>query len=108
MIFPSRIAAPLRIFGLDQINALQECGSECQIQYTFPPSYSEWGALKIHPDTAKPSSPAVTLNVYSYWMKDTNQEAAKGLEMAVIGISGDLDGDQNETRGCAMKRNPSI
>ncbi len=35
------------------------------------------------------SSPTVTLNVYSHLMKDTNQEAARGLELAVFGIKGD-------------------
>ncbi|MBL0716234.1 MAG: site-specific integrase [Desulfosarcina sp.] len=40
------------------------------------------------------SSPSVSLNVYSLLMKDTNQEAARGLEMTVFGVSG----DQMETK----------
>jgi hypothetical protein len=50
------------------------------------------------------SSPTVTLNVYAHLMKDTNQGAAKGFEKAVFG----KDGDQNESRGYGVIRNPLI
>ena len=54
------------------------------------------------------SSPTVTLNVYAHLMKNTNQGAARGLEKTVFGNKWRPNGDQNETRGYGVIRNPLI
>jgi integrase len=102
LVFPNEAGQPInhnnminRYFNKGLEDAELETIRFHDLRHTYASLLIEQGEnIKYIQTQLGHSSPTVTLNVYAHLMKDTNQGAARGLEKAVFGASG----DQMETK----------
>ena len=102
LVFPNEAGQPInhnnminRFFNKGLEDAELETIRFHDLRHTYASLLIEQGEnIKYIQTQLGHSSPTVTLNVYAHLMKDTNQGAARGLEKAVFGASG----DQMETK----------